>query len=67
LAILHCSGHNDPTLVRKIWEHIIKRELGEGKITPLMEKVRELGKEYPLVRLLIILEIESPIEYHSLL
>lgn len=24
LAILHCAGHNDPALVRKLWELIVK-------------------------------------------
>jgi len=46
LAILHCSDHNDPNLVRKIWGKIIEQELKSDKIAPLREKVKSLGQEY---------------------
>jgi len=46
LAILHCSGYNDPALVRRIWDNIIHGELSDNKLEPLREKVLMIGREY---------------------
>lgn len=54
IAIVHCSGHNDPLLVESIWTNIIKDEINnmktvpsnEDKMTGLLSKITTLGKEY---------------------
>jgi len=46
LDILHCTGYNDPSLVRNLWSCIADSELKHGVFTPLKDKVKLLGKEY---------------------
>lgn len=53
LAILHCSGHQDPMLVETMWDNIIEAELklSEGlpsnsRIAMISNKIKSLGKIY---------------------
>ncbi|XP_075223372.1 nuclear pore complex protein Nup154 isoform X2 [Lycorma delicatula] len=55
LAIVECSGHDDPDLINNIWENIIQTELakcdntsGDNKISVVMSKVKMLGQQYSL-------------------
>jgi nuclear pore complex protein Nup155 len=61
LAIIHVSRHNDPILIKKLWENIIADELNqvqhEYKIAPLVNKLLDLGRAYSSS------EITFPVEF----
>lgn len=53
LAIVDCSGHDDPDLINDIWTKIIEEELkkcssddGNDKMTVVLSKVKALGQQY---------------------
>lgn len=54
LAILHCAGHYDPTLIETLWQKIIDNQLSrlssidskESQKVLLSNKIIELGKHY---------------------
>jgi len=53
LAIIHCAGHYDPTLVESLWQNMIDAELQSTLHTPvatraelLHSKLVALGKVY---------------------
>ena len=54
LAILHCAGHYDPTLIETLWQKIIDNQLNklssldakESQKVLLSNKIIELGKHY---------------------
>ncbi|XP_039282164.1 nuclear pore complex protein Nup155 [Nilaparvata lugens] len=55
LAIVDCSGHDDPDLINDIWTRIIQAELdkcasasGDDKMTVVLSKVKSLGQQYQL-------------------
>lgn len=53
LAIIHCAGHYDPTLVENLWQRIIDREINvtanntvQTRMEVLANKLKSLGKIY---------------------
>ena len=51
LAILNCSGYNDPALVRQLWSELIASELRHVSATPnliecLSTRIRELAQKF---------------------
>ncbi|XP_023215500.1 nuclear pore complex protein Nup155-like [Centruroides sculpturatus] len=55
LAIIHCAGHYDPTLVENLWQRIIDREINatannttQTRMEVLANKLKSLGKIYIL-------------------
>lgn len=52
LAIIHCSGHDDVTLIQNIWENIIATEMRitrgspDEKMMQLLIKVEALARDY---------------------
>lgn len=73
LAIVHCAGHYDPTLIETLWKDIIERELHESlqnspsdRMAIVSKKIASLGKMYvhseryfPLNAIILILEKKS--------
>lgn len=53
LAIVHCAGHYDPSLIDALWQNILDQEIEkvhnqmtDNIITALSMKVSQLGKKY---------------------
>ncbi|XP_019645345.1 PREDICTED: nuclear pore complex protein Nup155-like isoform X1 [Branchiostoma belcheri] len=53
LAIIHCAGHHDPTLVESLWLEIVQKELSDSagspadtRMTMLGNKLVKLGRTY---------------------
>lgn len=73
LAIVHCAGHYDPTLIETLWRDIIDKELLESersspsdRMTIVSKKIASLGKMYvhseryfPLGAIVLMLEKKS--------
>jgi len=73
LAIVHCAGHYDPTLIETLWRDIIERELYESlqsspsdRMAIVSKKIASLGKMYvhseryfPLSAIILMLEKKS--------
>eukprot|EP00918_Siedleckia_nematoides_P061729 GHVU01134755.1.p1 GENE.GHVU01134755.1~~GHVU01134755.1.p1 ORF type:complete len:766 (+),score=73.70 GHVU01134755.1:2125-4422(+) len=73
LAIIHCAGHFDPTLVETLWRDVIDNELdttmnlpADTRMTTLRNKLVSLGQTYrgtdryfPLEFLILYLERKS--------
>ncbi|XP_031566645.1 nuclear pore complex protein Nup155-like [Actinia tenebrosa] len=73
LAIVHCAGHYDPTLIETLWREIIDKELRDSahcspsdRITIISKKIVTLGKTYvhseryfPLGAIILMLEKKS--------
>lgn len=73
LAIVHCAGHYDPTLIETLWRDIIDKELHESlssspsdRMTIVSKKIASLGKMYvhseryfPLGAIVLMLEKKS--------
>lgn len=70
LAIVHCAGHYDPTLIETLWRDIIEKELHESlrsspsdRMAIASKKIASLGKMYvhseryfPLNAIILMLE-----------
>lgn len=73
LAIVHCAGHYDPTLIETLWRDIIEAELRDSLQNPpsdrmaiVSKKIAYLGKVYvhseryfPLGAIILMLEKKS--------
>ncbi|PFX30165.1 Nuclear pore complex protein Nup155 [Stylophora pistillata] len=73
LAIVHCAGHYDPTLIETLWRDIIEAELRDSHQNPpsdrmaiVRKKISFLGKVYvhseryfPLGAIILMLEKKS--------
>lgn len=73
LAIVHCAGHYDPTLIETLWRDIIEAELRDSHQNPpsdrmaiVSKKISFLGKVYvhseryfPLGAIILMLEKKS--------
>lgn len=52
LAIMHCSGHNDASLIQNIWRNIIKSEANlatgssDDKTNQILSKIKVLANLY---------------------
>jgi hypothetical protein len=50
LSILQCGGQTNATIIQAVWEKILNIEFEKiretSKLTPLIEKLRSLGKKF---------------------